>query len=127
MSIAYANNGSAAGGFAAFIPLLIIGCIFGVFYMKIADRKGRSKTLWFLTGFVPLWNILGGFWLASLPEKAILDEVKDLLKELKKYDFVPKSDQAQIWSCNCGTENDMDTLNCAECGLKRDYVLKTSN
>ena len=131
MDIAYASNGPAGGGFASFIPLLLMGCILGFFLKSIAKRKGRSEWLWFLAGFVPGWNLFGGIWLASLPDKSILEEIKALVNELQKFDFVPKGFQAssrssepQAWECNCGITNDINVPNCPECGLKRDYLLK---
>ena len=96
MDIAYASNGAAGGGFTAFIPLLLIllmGCIFGSVLKSIAKRKDRNQWLWFLAGFVPMYNAIGGLWLASLPDKSILEEIKALVSELQKFDFVPKGVQ----------------------------------
>ena len=131
MDIVYANGGPAATVLTSFIPLLLIGCILGIFFKLIAKRKGRNQWLWFFAGFVPGWNLLGGLWLASLPDKSISEEVKALLNELQKFDFVPKGGQKfivsaepQNWKCNCGMTNEMNVASCPECGLKRDYLLK---
>jgi hypothetical protein len=128
------SSGTGGSHIASFIPLLIMGLIFGLVLMPIAKRKGRSKWLWFLAGFVPGWNLLGGLWLASLPDKSISEEVKALLNELQKFDFVPKggqkldiSPEPRNWKCNCGMTHEMHVPSCPECGLKRDYVLKHSS
>ena len=131
MDIAYASSGSSGGGFTAFIPLLIMGCVLGLLFKSIAKRKGRSEWLWFFAGFVPGWNLLGGLWLASLPEKSILEEVKVLINELQKFDFKPRGGQVsststepQEWKCNCGITNDINVPICPECGLKKEYLMK---
>jgi len=131
MDIAYASNGLAGIQLFSFLPLLLLGCILGLLFKSIAKRKGRRQWLWFLAGFVPGWNLLGGLWLASLPDKSILEEVKALLSELQKFDFVPKGVQSrsisaepQTWKCNCGKTNEMNISSCPECGLKRDYLMR---
>ncbi len=136
MDIAFASNGSVGGGFAAFIPLLILGLIPAFLFKSIAKRKGRSQWLWFLAGYVPVWGWLAGIWLASLPDKSFLEDVRALVTELQKFNFVPKANQPsrqssvpETWQCNCGKINNMDESNCPDCGLKREYLLakKTSN
>ena len=131
MDIANASNGSPGSVLLSFIPLLLMGSILGILFKTIAIRKGRSQWLWFLAGFVPGWNLLGGLWLASLPDKSILEEVKALLNELQKFDFVPKrvqnlsiSPEPQTWKCNCGMINEVSVPNCPQCGLKREFLLK---
>jgi len=134
MDIAYASNGSWGGGFAALIPLLVMGLSFGFLFGSIAKRKGRSQWLWFIAGFVPFWNLVAGFWLASLPDKSIFEEFKALIDELQNFEFIPKGGQAtstsaepRNWKCNCGFTNDINVPNCPECGLKRDYLMKQAN
>lgn len=135
MDIAYASNGSVGGGSASLIPFfLFTGFIFGFLLRYIAKRKGRNQWLWFLSGFIPGWYLFFGLWLASLPDKSILEEIDVLVNELKKFDFVPKELQAssissehQTWKCNCGTINGINVPNCLECGLKRDYLLNHTN
>lgn len=120
-------------GFAGFIPLIlqfiIMGLVFGFTLKAIAKRKGRSKWGWFFVGFVPGWNIAGGYWLASLPDISVTEAISSLVNELKKYEFSPKPIQpsegkTQTWKCNCGEINELETQSCPECGLKRDYLLK---
>lgn len=130
MDIAHAAQG-AGGAFGAFIPLLILELIPAFLFKSIARRKGRSQWLWFLAGFVPIWGWLAGIWLASLPDKSFLEDVRALVTELHKFDFVPRANQPtgqssfpQIWKCNCGRTNNIDEASCPECGLKRDYLLK---
>jgi hypothetical protein len=128
------SSGTGISQIWSFVPLLFMGLIFGLVLMPMAKRKGRSQWLWFLAGFVPGWNFLGGLWLASLPDKSISEEVKALLNELQKFDFVPKGGQKpnmsaepRNWKCNCGMTHEMNVPSCPECGLKRDYVLKHSS
>ncbi len=128
-NIANASNGSEGSGFAGFIPLIIMGAIFGLTLRSIAKRKGKNEWLWFFAGFVPGWNLFGGIWLASLPDVSVTEAISSLVDELKKYEFSPKQQQPQnekpkTWKCNCGKINEMETQSCPECGLKRDYLLK---
>lgn len=129
MDIAYAAQGPA-GGFASFIPLLILGLIPAFLFKSIAKRKGRSQWLWFLAGFVPFFGWIAGIWLASLPDKSFLEDVHALVSELQKFDFASRGNQPprqsplpETWKCNCGRTNRIDELICSECGLKRDYLL----
>ena len=128
-SIANASNGSSVSGFTGFIPLIIMGLIMGFLLKSIAKRKGKSEWLWFLAGFVPGWNILGGIWLASFPDISVTESISALVNELRKYEFSPKQkspteEQSKTWKCNCGKINEITTQSCPECGLKRDYLLK---
>ena len=134
MDIANASTGSPGSYLLSFLPLLLLGCLLGLLFKSIAKRKGRSQLLWFFAGIVPGGNLLGGLWLASLPDKAISEEVRALLNELQKFDFVPKLGQKpnmpaepRNWKCNCGATNEINVPNCPECGLKREYLLKHSS
>ena len=125
---AMGSSGSSGGGIMAFLPLLLLGCILAFLLKSIAKRKGRNQWLWFIAGFIHFWNALGGLWLASIPDKAIVESLKDLLD---KFHFFPKglqngllSAQPQTWKCDCGRENEMNDDSCPVCGLKRDYLLK---
>jgi hypothetical protein len=118
-------------GLPGVIPYLVMCCIWGLVLKSISQRKGKSKWLWFFAGFIPGYNFFGGLWLASLPEKSILEEVKVLKNKLQKFDFISKgvqtssaSTKSKTWKCNCGMTNDIGVANCPECGLKRDYLLK---
>lgn len=127
MNTAYAASESATGGYTAFIPLLIIGAGFGYFLMCMAKRKGRSPWSWFAAGFVPGWNFFAAIWLASLPDAAITEQLASLLEELQKINPALKdgrSTEQATWTCACGKRNSMETTNCPECGLKRDFLLK---
>jgi hypothetical protein len=92
---ALASNGSGMEGLASFGPWLLAGLIFALILRSIAKRKGRSQLLWFLAGFVPGWNLLGGIWLASLTDKAIMEEIRSLADELQKFDLYPKETQTE--------------------------------
>ena len=134
MDMAFASNGSAGGGFAAFIPLLILGLIPAFLFKSIAKRKDRNQWLWFLAGFVPGYGWIAGIWLASLPDKSFVEDVRALVAELQKFDFVPKfslpsgqSTVQETWQCSCGKMNNMDQSNCPDCGLKRDFLLAKKN
>jgi len=134
MDIVHASDGAGGSQLMSFLPLLLLGCIMGVLLKSIAKRKGRNEWLWFLGGLLPGWNLLGGLWLASLPDKSVSEEVKALLNKLRKFDFVPKGGQRlnisaepRNWKCNCGKINEINVLSCPECGLKRDYLLKHSD
>ncbi len=93
MDIAYAAQ-KAGGGFSIFIPLLIMSLPFAFILKSIAKRKRRYPSYWFLAGFVPYVNGLGGIWLASLPDKSIMEEISALVRELQKSDFLLKGDQS---------------------------------
>lgn len=128
-NIANASNGTEVSGFSGLIPLIIMGVIFGLLLRSIAKRKGKSEWLWFLAGFVPGWNLIGGIWLASFPDISVTEAISSLVNELKKYEFSPKQDRPpkekpKAWKCNCGKINEITTQSCPECGLKRDYLIK---
>jgi len=130
MDIAFASNGSAGGGIASFIPLLILGLIPAFLFNSIAKRKGRSQWLWFFVGLFPVFGWFAGIWLASLPDKSFVEDVRALVTKLQKFDFVPRAYQSsgqstipETWQCSCGKMNNLDESNCPDCGLKRDYLL----
>jgi FtsZ-binding cell division protein ZapB len=118
------------------ITLFIIGIIWGIVLIVIAKRKGKRHLLWFFAGLIPLGNLISSFYILSLPDVALreqIDTLKDevnnlkqqintLIKECKQ---VKPEQQLQLkWECTCGTVNDMNITNCPKCGLKRDYLLK---
>lgn len=117
-----ASERSPSSGFGAFMPLIIM---FAIFYWSLikplTKRKGKSRWLELLV-LMPGVNLIYIIWLASLTDKAILEKVDALENILKKLDSVSK--ELQIWKCNCGITNDINVLNCPECGLKRDYLKK---
>ena len=135
MDIAFASNGLPGGEFAtllpSFIPYLVM-VVFGGLCLSLY-RRGKEKANGH--GFSQVLSLaiifFGGLWLASLPEKSILEEVKVLKNKLQKFDFISKgvqtssaSTKSKTWKCNCGMTNDIGVANCPECGLKRDYLLK---
>ena len=126
--LAYADNGSPAGGLGvigSLIPLLIMGSLFGIFSMKIAKVKGRNPLLSFLAMFVPLFNVFYMLWLVSLPHKSVIDQLTLLTKDIDRLKRQTHSeDMRDIWTCSCGKVNKMEITNCPECGLKRDFILK---
>ena len=118
MNTSHASSGSTDGGFSMFVPLLLmlaIGLVYAFLLGSIAKRKGKNQTLWFLAALVPLWNIIGGIWLSSFPEKSTPP---------KGVQHRVAPPEPQTWKCTCGITNHMDLPNCPEYGLKRDYLLK---
>ena len=59
------------------LPLFLIGTLLAVFIFRIAKRKGKSPAF-AIYGFIPLVNILVAIWLASLTDKAVLEELAAL-------------------------------------------------
>jgi hypothetical protein len=133
MDIAFASNGGAAGmTLGSVIPLLLIACILGFFFRSIAKRKGIGQILGFIGGIVPGFNAFFGLWLASLPERSLVDKIDSLTNRLQEIanrlggiDDYPKQASPQTWKCNCGMILDMEVQNCPTCGLKRDYLLRS--
>jgi len=73
---------------------------------------------------------IAGIWLASLPDKSFLEDVRGLVAALQKLDPVKNGSQSagrpalqETWQCSCGKMNKMADSNCPECGLKRDFLL----
>ena len=119
MDIAYASNGEVGGMIASFIPLLLMGCIFGALLKSLAKRKGRNQWLWFIAGFAPAIWVIGGIWLASLPDKSIVDEINFLKKKLDNL----SSNNEKTWNCDCGNLNNASEASCTKCGRKHDYFI----
>ena len=71
MAIAYASNG-LAGGISGFIPILFLMAAISFLFVKIARRKGKNPWLWFFVGLLPVYNVVAGLWLASLPDEDII-------------------------------------------------------
>ena len=125
------NGGGVAGLIGSLIPLLLIGLIFGFFLMSIAKRKGENRRYWFIVGFVPILNFFGAIWLSSFPDIALIEKINSISKELQKLKLSLTDKQTShstqtkdSWTCTCGRVNSIDVLNCPECGLKRDFLLK---
>lgn len=88
------------------IPWLATGLVFGLLLRAIAKRKGRRPWLWFAAGFVPGWNLLGAFWLVSLTDSAVVEQMNAILKGLRN-----------TWTCpSCGNVNTIEVLTCLRCG-----------
>jgi len=70
-------------GFAGFIPLIIMGVIFGIVAYSIGKRKGKNRLVCFLLCLIPLFNLFYLFYLVSLTDKNVierLDHLENLLK-----------------------------------------------
>lgn len=66
---------------APFIPLLLVSALLVIFILSLARRKGRSQLLCVL-GFVPIANMFVTLWLASLTDRAVLDQLEDLKRRV---------------------------------------------
>jgi hypothetical protein len=76
-----AQNISVAGGIASFIPLILIGVVWGVFNASIAGRKGRNKVLFFFLSIIPVLWVFISIYLASLTNKDVLEKLGMISEE----------------------------------------------
>jgi len=76
-----AQNVSVAGGIASFIPLVLIGVVWGVFNASIAGRKGRNKVLFFFLSIIPVLWVFISIYLASLTDKDVLEKLGMISEE----------------------------------------------
>lgn len=67
-----------AGGFASFIPLLILGIVLAFIAAKFAKRKRKKPVLYVLLALIPAFGGLVLIWLASLTDKEVLDRLSQL-------------------------------------------------
>jgi hypothetical protein len=63
---------------ALLIPWLCFGVITGSILAAIAPRKGASAALWFLIGMIPIVGFYSAFILASRPDVAVLERLRQL-------------------------------------------------
>lgn len=81
------SSDTGISGFAAFIPLIIIGVIFGIAGYSIGKRKGKNRLVCFLLCLIPLFNGFYLFYLVSLTDKNVierLDYLENILKVSKR-------------------------------------------
>ncbi|MBI5059366.1 hypothetical protein HZB60_06250 [candidate division KSB1 bacterium] len=83
MTDAYASNGGSAG-IASFLPLIILGIIYGIVLKFIAKRLGKNEWLWFLIGLIPLVNGIAGLWLMYTAYNYIMDKLEFLEKSINR-------------------------------------------
>ena len=63
------------------VPAVLLGILFIVPVLWLAERKGRSR--WFaLLAFVPCVGWLAIFYLLALTDKRVLDEVEALKRQI---------------------------------------------
>jgi len=55
---------TGVAGFEGFIPLIIMGVLFGIAAYSIGKRKGKNRLMCFLLCLIPLFN---GFYLFYFP------------------------------------------------------------
>ena len=60
------------------IPWLFLGMINGTILAVIAPRKGASAALWFFIGLIPVVGFYSAFILASRPDVAMLERLRQL-------------------------------------------------
>ena len=60
------------------IPWLLFGVINGTIIAFIAPRKGASAALWFFIGLIPVVGFYSAFILASRPDVAMLERLRQL-------------------------------------------------
>ena len=60
------------------IPWLLFGVITGSILAVIAPRKGASAALWFFIGLIPVVGFYSAFILASRPDVAVLERLRQL-------------------------------------------------
>ncbi len=63
-----------------FVPLILLGVIFGFLNKYIAKKKGKSGGLWFVLGF--FFHVIAMIMLAALPSEKDDAEKEELRKEL---------------------------------------------
>ena len=76
-----AQNVSVASGIASFIPLILIGVVWGIFNAGIAGRKGRNKVLFFFLSIIPVSWVFISIYLASLTDKDVLEKLGMISEE----------------------------------------------
>lgn len=75
---------SGVAGFAGFLPLIIMGLIFGIFAaFSIGKRKGKNPLVCFLLCLIPFFNGFYLFYLVSLTDKNVIERL-DYLENLLK-------------------------------------------
>jgi hypothetical protein len=66
----------------SFVPLVIITVPFLVMMLFLARRKGKSLTVYFLLGLIPVANMVAALWLASQTDASVKAELEDLRRRL---------------------------------------------
>ena len=85
------DNGAA--GFASFIPLFLMGIIFGILaYFIVGKRKGKNPFVCFLLCLIPGFGAFYIIYLASLTDKTVLDRLDHLENLLKVYKKTPSAE-----------------------------------
>ena len=69
---------TGGGGFASFIPIILIGVPFVIFAAKFAKRKGKDRVPYVLMSLIPFVGLFVLMWLASLTDKVVLDRLEQL-------------------------------------------------
>ncbi|TCM88032.1 hypothetical protein EV216_10142 [Rhodovulum steppense] len=67
--------------FASFLPIILLTVIFVAFGWPMLRRKGLANTYVVLL-LIPVVNYFSLIWIASKPDKAILDELAALRAKL---------------------------------------------
>lgn len=68
-------------GFTGFIPLILMGVIFGIVAYYIGKRKGKNRLVCFLLCLIPAFNGFYLLYLVSLTDKNVIERL-DYLENL---------------------------------------------
>lgn len=91
---AIASESAEGSGLGAFIPLIIIWAIvYWVLVKPLSKRKGKSQLLELLM-LIPIANLIYVIWLASLTDKAVIEDINALKTVLPKSNLEMKTDKA---------------------------------
>lgn len=64
------------------IPFLAATVPFAVLFFAMARRKEKNPLLWLFLGFIPIVNLVAGYWLASQTDDSVKDQIKRLRDEI---------------------------------------------
>ena len=67
--------------FGGFVPLILLGIIFGFLCKYIAKLKGKSTSAWFWWGF--FFSTFAFLILAALPSEKVEAEIAELREEIQ--------------------------------------------
>jgi len=71
------SNGDKVVQYLVLFALILFGFALALLHLKIANRKGKQRWVWFIFGFIPLVGFpVGSCWLSSLPDKDIIERIR---------------------------------------------------
>lgn len=69
------------GMIGSFIPILVVGLLWGLISLPISRRKGESQALYFLLMMIPFINFIIMIFLAAKTDKSVLERIEKLERE----------------------------------------------